>query len=189
MHLLLNLIDFRMQMTIKILSDVQRSAMAFEWLREVVLTTLRRKGSSLGRCLCMYCAPMASCIELLQMGQRRKHKSVRAQELEHLSARPGHAPLQQHTDRTHLRNVRRRLASGQPAASCSSSSPSTTSSSTSSALFRSMADAPGTCGSQRHPPRAVGVAWQAHSDSPGARGWGGLRRSLKPPGSDRGGYK
>ena len=95
MHLLLNLIDFRMQMTIKILSDVQRSAMAFEWLREVVLTTLRRKGSSLGRCLCMYCAPMASCIELLQMGQGQRR--TQASEPKHSSIAPrGHAAMQQH---------------------------------------------------------------------------------------------
>ena len=80
------------------------------------------------------------------------------------------------TDKTHLRNVRRRLASGQPAAS-SSSSPSTTSSSTSSALFRSMADAPSprpsTCEGQRHAPSSgryrlagsLGFTW-------GAGGWG-----------------
>ena len=99
-----------------------------------MLTTLRRNGSSLGRCLCMYCAPMASCIELLQVGKRTEvNTSVRSQELER--PRPN-GKMQQHGKFTHLTNVRRRLASGQPASS--SSSPSTTSSSTSSALFRSM---------------------------------------------------
>jgi len=49
---------------------------------------------------------------------------------------PTRQTQQQHGKLTHLTNVRRRLASGQPASS--SSSPSTTSSSTSSALFRSM---------------------------------------------------
>jgi hypothetical protein len=48
-----------------------------------VLTTLRRNGSSLGRCLCMYCAPMASCIELLQCkwGRAEANTGVRRQEL------------------------------------------------------------------------------------------------------------
>lgn len=102
----------------------------------MLLTTLRRNGSSLGRCLCMYCAPMASCIELLLHNENDKgqnvSQSVRTQLMnpKNLTEMPKCNAIF-----THLMKVRRRLASGEAS---SSSSPSTTSSSTSKTLFKSI---------------------------------------------------
>lgn len=63
-----------------------------------MLTTLRRNGSSLGRCLCMYCAPMASCIELLhamQMGQGRGEQGRQKARTTELGTTPTRQQMQQ----------------------------------------------------------------------------------------------